>query len=418
LIIISLLLLKQTFTLYLIKRKRFMAKVLGGIESANRSSSHSYSLHAVQTLRIALGSVILLGAIISTLGVSWDIQWHSFVGRDRTLIPPHIMMLSGVTLGGLVALIAVLIESAWARNNPQVAKHGTDFAGPFHSSIGAYVAGFAALDAAIAFPLDSYWHALYGIDVEIWAPFHIMILGGIALIPLGAAYMLISAAHLATQAGDRWATRVAYLGAIVAFGTVMAVFTYMLADGASELGILSLGTISISVFPLLAGAMIAWLLVSIVHAIPWRWAATSVILVYIAFGALFAVFVPPATNYLLVLEHMHYRRNIAAFANLSVVTMELWFLLPIIVAPLIDLFFRLGQRKGWSVRTLMIGCALLALLACIPVGILNTDRYIGLILETGTVGIVISMLLGLAGTSIGTWLGRRMGESMQQVEEA
>lgn len=395
-----------------------MAKVLGGIESASHSPSYSYSLHAVQTLRIALGSIILLGAVISTLGVSWDIQWHSFVGRDRTLIPPHLMMLSGVTLSGLVALIAVLIESAWARSDPQLTKHSTGFAGPFHSSIGAYVAGFAALDAAIAFPLDSYWHALYGIDVQIWAPFHIMILGGIALIPLGAAYMLISAAHLATRAGDRKATRAAYLGAIIAFGTMMAVFTYILADGATDLGFLSFGTISITVFPILAGAMIAWLFVSVVHAIPWRWAATSVILVYIAFGVLFALFVPPATNYLLVLEHMHYRRNIADFASLSVVTMEFWFLLPIILAPLIDLFFRLGQHRGWSTRTLMIGCALLSLLACIPASILDTGRFIELILEAGTVGVAFSMLLGLVGTSIGTWLGRRMGESMQQIEEA
>ena len=55
-------------------------------------------LRAVSTLRLVLGLTALLGAIIFLEGTSWDIQWHSYIGRDRTLIPPHIMMLSGVAL--------------------------------------------------------------------------------------------------------------------------------------------------------------------------------------------------------------------------------------------------------------------------------------------------------------------------------
>ena len=125
-----------------------MAKALGLRDS---SSSQVLSLRTVWILRLALGFTVLLGATIFFLGTSWDIQWHSFIGRDRTLIPPHIVMLSGVTLGGLAAMAAVLSETLWARRSTIVTYKSTGFADAFHGSLGAYIAGFGALDAAIGF---------------------------------------------------------------------------------------------------------------------------------------------------------------------------------------------------------------------------------------------------------------------------
>ena len=132
------------------------------------------------------------------LGTSWDIQWHSLIGRDRILIPPHEMMLGGVALTGIPDIV---LETIWARRSPLLAECMVPFAGFFSGSLGGYVAGFAALDAAVAFPLDAYWHALYGIDVTIWAPFRVMILGGMAMAALGGAYLLASAARLAIRQG-------------------------------------------------------------------------------------------------------------------------------------------------------------------------------------------------------------------------
>src|SRR5581483_369695 len=233
-----------------------MAKALGRIETIGSTLSPAYSLRALWILRLVLGNLILLGSIITTLGVSWDIQWHSFVGRDRTLIPPHEMMLGGILLSGCVALVVVCLETAWTRRNPLLANDSTSFANFFHSGLGAYIAGFAALDAAIAFPLDAYWHALYGIDVSIWAPFHVMILGGAALVPLGATYMLVSAARLATRSGDHKTAHLGYLSAIIALGTTMAVFTYLLADSVDRQGTIGLGGGTfVNVFPFLAGLL-------------------------------------------------------------------------------------------------------------------------------------------------------------------
>src|SRR5215831_12469185 len=178
-----------------------MAKTVDETAVFNSSTTMVRSLQAVSTLRLVLGLTALLGAIIFLEGTSWDIQWHTFIGRDHTLIPPHIMMLSGVTLSGISGLLSVLIESWWARRNTIIAQYSVGFAQIFSAPLGAYVVGFAALTAAIAFPLDAYWHALYGIDVAIWAPFHIMFVASMGIVALGAAYVLSSAAHLAARRG-------------------------------------------------------------------------------------------------------------------------------------------------------------------------------------------------------------------------
>ena len=136
-----------------------MAKVLDGMAVLQSSTAPARSLRAVAALRLALGLTALVGAIVFLEGTSWDIQWHSYIGRDRTLIPPHILMLSGVALSGFAGLLAVLIESWWTRSNQAVAQHSLGFAGIFAGSLGSYVVGYAALLAAVAFPLDAYWHA-------------------------------------------------------------------------------------------------------------------------------------------------------------------------------------------------------------------------------------------------------------------
>src|SRR5690348_9085638 len=76
-------------------------------------------------LRLACGWTILFAALVDLFALSWDIQWHTTVGRDRTLTAPRLFILGGATLMGLVALVAVLIETAWARRNVSIAQSGT-----------------------------------------------------------------------------------------------------------------------------------------------------------------------------------------------------------------------------------------------------------------------------------------------------
>ena len=390
-----------------------MAKTIEGTAVFDGSTTLAHSLRAVSTLRLVLGLTALLGAIVFLEGTSWDIQWHSLIGRDRTLIPPHIMMLSGVALSGISGLLTVLIESWWARRNKIIAQYSVGFAEIFSGPLGAYIVGYTALTAAVAFPLDAYWHALYGIDVAIWAPFHVMFVASMGIVALGAAYMLSSAAHLAARidmagSGTR---RAATLGVVLA--TVLSLFTLLLFDALKDKNFINLGFLSINVFPLLSGILVAFTLVAAASAIPWRWAATSVGVCYLLLAGIMAVFVQPATDWLLSVERLSYREN-PPFTSL--VALE-WFLTPLVVAILIDVIMHRARRKQWSQRKLTLMLALTALLSgTLPVVFIFPLLPVALALQLGIAGSLASLLLGLAGTYLGTVFGRNVGVSINSLE--
>lgn len=391
-----------------------MAKAMSGIESLGDSSSLAPSLRAVWVQRLALGFVTLFGSALFFLGTSWDIQWHSFIGRDRTLIPPHQMMLTGVALSGIAALVAVIIETVWIRRNASLEKYTTSFAESFYGSLGAYIAGFAALNAAVAFPLDAYWHALYGIDVAIWAPFHVMFVMGMAIVALGAAYMLVSAARLAERAGAIKAKRAAYIGVIVALATMLSNLTILLFDAMFD-HVINLQVVTVNVYPVLSGIVVALILIAATYAVPWRWAATSVAGIYLAFAGIVAVFVPPATYWLVAMERLSFRPDRDGNPGLASVALE-WPVGVVITAILIDVFMRRAQRKGWSRRKLTAVLILVTLLGSLPMPIIYPIFPVLLVSDLGIPSFIASLLLGLLGAYVGLWFGRNVGASMRSLE--
>ena len=123
------------------------------------------------TLRLIGAVLITLAMAIFIIGTAWDIQWHPSVGRDRVLTGPHLVLLGGIALSGLLSLAMILLDSwrAW-RGRTVDDRNSTAILGVFRAPIGLFAAGVGALTAALAFPLDDYWHTLYGIDVTLWAP--------------------------------------------------------------------------------------------------------------------------------------------------------------------------------------------------------------------------------------------------------
>ena len=61
-------------------------------------------------LRRTCAWIILLFLILGELGLSWDIQWHALVGRDRFWTPPHILIYLAVGGAGIISLFMVLVE--------------------------------------------------------------------------------------------------------------------------------------------------------------------------------------------------------------------------------------------------------------------------------------------------------------------
>ena len=408
------------------------AQALDNVEMQQRSDAGLWKL------RLALGWIILLGYVVGFFAFSWDIQWHSAVGRDRTLTAPHLFILGGVTFTGLVALVAVLIETMWARRNTSVAKSSTSFAGFFSSSLGAYLVGYGSLTAAIAFPVDQYWHTLYGIDVSIWAPFHIMEFTGFFVGNLGAAYILANGARLAARHGVKWAERAGYVGVIVALATLMGAFTFVLIPSIGSQGYISLGSLTFTVYPLMFGVFATFILVIARRVLPWRIAASGVAAVYVLLGWINSLIIPPLMAFTLAAEQQHLLPNATTASALT----RGWQNSLIIAAVLLDVVVWIAARKGWSLqktnrRTLvaaMIGVSLSALF--FPFFLLFALRISGFggvssgkVSPAGGAGpvpsislfvmiVVISLLLGLLGTYIGNWFGSGVGESMRREEHA
>ena len=55
----------------------------------------------------------------------------------------------------------------------------------------------------IGFPLDDVWHRLFGQDVTLWGPTHLMLIGGAAMTLVGLAVLLVEAGAANREAGRR-----------------------------------------------------------------------------------------------------------------------------------------------------------------------------------------------------------------------
>lgn len=175
--------------------------------------------------RLLAGTALVVFQSLAAIGLGLDIQWHRWIGRDRFLTPPHLVIYVGVAGAGLLCIALVLFESwrYWRKAAGVDDTTTVSFARIFHAPLGFFVAGFGALTMAIAAPLDNYWHQLYGVDVTLWAPFHVMGLIGAGIGNLGAAYALTSELVRARRAGTAGRRSVLLGWPGIALGSLFAV---------------------------------------------------------------------------------------------------------------------------------------------------------------------------------------------------
>jgi hypothetical protein len=368
--------------------------------------------------RLVTGGVMLLGVAVFMFGGLWDIQWHRNVGRDQTFTPPHDMILGGITLCGIAALAAILSETYRARTAVIVAPTVT-FIGMLRGSLGAYLAGFAALAAAVAFPLDNYWHSLNGIDVTLWAPFHVMFIGGMALAGLGVATHCaeIAEARLPpTVAQPTLMGRLAQAGVFAGFGTGMATLLVLLGPALNPRQGVHLGPHTIiSLYPLYLGLMGLVVLFVATTRLRWTGLATGIVLVVMVVRLLATLFVPPAMRLLVQMQHQTYLPN----ATQSVVGVVAMSPILLIVALGIDGALWFAQRRRWSplgANWFAVGAATVITFCIALVTVALTQRALvrG---SAGTLRLALapSLLLGVAGAIAGGWLGIAIARALVAV---
>ncbi len=122
----------------------------------------------------------LLGSLlVGAWGLRWDIQWHERIGRDSFWIAPHLMTYAGVTLLVLlsfgVLLHGTLRYRAAPVRPPMVRLLGLVGTPGFH------LAAWGIALTVLAAPIDDLWHRLFGLDVTLWSPPHLLGLAGAAV---------------------------------------------------------------------------------------------------------------------------------------------------------------------------------------------------------------------------------------------
>src|SRR5947209_4441106 len=152
------------------------------VTQTSRNTAENAADQAERRLRRVGVWLLLYLALQTELGLAWDRNWHDLIGRDQFWTLPHIMMYIGIGGAGIIALVVIAVDTLrYQRKAPGVDDTSTiHILGIFHAPIGYVLLGFGALTDLAAAPLDNYWHTLYGIDVTLWSPFHVMgTLGGI-----------------------------------------------------------------------------------------------------------------------------------------------------------------------------------------------------------------------------------------------
>jgi hypothetical protein len=152
-------------------------------------------------------ALVALGGVAAVLGLYWDDAWHTDVGRDTFVAPPHLLLYAGVGL-----LLLTVASWAWQR-----------FRQERWSAFGDLTLTLPLLGAGVtlaAAPVDELWHELFGRDAVVWSPPHMVAVAGMLAFAAG----LYLAAHRGPGRTPRLTGAVIGAFLLAAAGTVVMEF--------------------------------------------------------------------------------------------------------------------------------------------------------------------------------------------------
>ena len=125
--------------------------------------------------------------LIAVLGMYWDIAIHIDEGRDEGPLAngAHYLILIGlfgVFFAGLLSMALPL--------DGRPSRTAIKLVGNWYAPLGGVLMVASSSFALGAFPMDDVWHRLFGQDVTLWGPTHLLLIGGAGLATVGALILL------------------------------------------------------------------------------------------------------------------------------------------------------------------------------------------------------------------------------------
>lgn len=127
---------------------------------------------------VALPTLLFTSTIICAMfGFIWDVSLHIGKGRDSGPLanPAHYFILVGLFLLFIAGSLAIILP--YEKPGPAALK----ITRTWYAPVGGVLMAACGLYALIGFPLDDVWHRIFGQDVTLWGPTHLMLIGGAGL---------------------------------------------------------------------------------------------------------------------------------------------------------------------------------------------------------------------------------------------
>lgn len=204
------------------------------------------------------------------VGLIWDISWHTSIGRDGLLSPPHDVIYLGAIFSGLFSGYQVLRTTFWGSLAEKAAS--VKFWGVFYAPLGAMFCIWGAIAMLTSAPFDDWWHNTYGLDVVILSPPHTLLALGMMMIQFGAMVAVLSSLHADKNEGGAIHKALFVIASGLLLTTFYTLFSEFLNKSRSHSALFyQVGSI---LFPLF--------LFAVVRAAKMRWAATATAGVYMS----------------------------------------------------------------------------------------------------------------------------------------
>ena len=143
----------------------------------------------------------IMSLISAVFGLYWDVSMHIDRGRDRNVFgnPGHFFILAG--LYGIFAAGFFGICLGREEREDRVGPTAIRIARDWYAPLGAVLMCATGLFSLVAFPLDDVWHRLFGQDVTLWGPTHLMLIGGAVMTLLAIAVIQVEVVRAMKGAG-------------------------------------------------------------------------------------------------------------------------------------------------------------------------------------------------------------------------
>jgi hypothetical protein len=148
---------------------------------------------------VALPSAVATASLVTAVfGMYWDIALHIGIGRDEGPLanPAHYFILIG--------LFGIFTAGYLAMVLPKERPSGVAIriTRDWHAPLGGVLICACGAFSLTGFPLDDVWHRMFGQDVTLWGPTHLMLIGGAAMTLVGIAVLAVEGLRANAAAGD------------------------------------------------------------------------------------------------------------------------------------------------------------------------------------------------------------------------